>query len=801
MKSILLSLVLLFNFFIFPQSPEIKHSSDYNDSRLPLGYGTNHSGTSGSGVWTELQPGVPRVDYWRVYFVNPDTGLAVGDMGAIIKTTNGGQHWYTIENNFNVSIKALGSYSGNPIFAAGGHGLIIKSTDYGESWTVVPINSTKNFWNIEFIDQQNAWLVGEDATAYKTTDGGESWVSIITPLVYSAFFDVSFLDTKFGYIGANDGYVLRTSDGGENWSTTYVYDIYGLLTIKAVSRQKAVALGYAGKQINTTDGGESWHLTTYLGSILTDMAFIDSLKGFAVGVSGGFETTDGGENWELRMDMMDGIGISFANSETGYMLGMDLVNQKTTDGGESWERMIVNDEFTDVYFTDENHGWFIGNQKIYQTSDGSNTLIERDDFPGDRPSSVYFLDSLTGIVGAMNKIFKTTDGGLTWSEKNISGISGNALEFFRLFFINDHIGWAAGRGGYAIKTIDAGENWTSKLNIASIEGIFLCDSLTAWVTRGGKPLKTTDGGESWIEITSFPASSSRDAFFIDSINGFVSRTNELYKTSNGGINWELTGVTDYLYGRFSNLKDNLFMAGVPRTYNTTDLGEYWDEIMDLRDKSIRYIRLSEINRGYAVGDNGLIIGYLDTLITPVELNSFKGTILKRNNIFLEWSTSTETNNKGFEIERSEDEQTWIKVGFINGTGNSTEINNYKFTDKIEKPGLYFYRLKQIDYDGSFNFSNIIATNVSAPSEFRLNQNYPNPFNPETTIEFEIPETEPIRLTVYNLLGERVKELVNGKLEPGYYNYTFNGAHYSSGTYIYTLESKNQIESRKMILLK
>ncbi len=173
MKGILLFLVILFNFILYSQSLEFQHNNDYNSSRFPLGYNTGHPGASGSGIWTEVQPGVPRVDYWRVYFVNPDTGLAVGDMGAIIRTTNGGQHWYTIENNYNVSIKALGSYSGNPIFAAGGNGLLIKSTDYGESWTVVPISTTKNFWNIEFIDQQNAWLVGEGATAYKTTNGGE----------------------------------------------------------------------------------------------------------------------------------------------------------------------------------------------------------------------------------------------------------------------------------------------------------------------------------------------------------------------------------------------------------------------------------------------------------------------------------------------------------------------------------------------------------------------------------------------------------------------------------------------------
>ena len=369
----------------------------------------------------------------------------------------------------------------------------------------------------------------------------------------------------------------------------------------------------------------------------------------------------------------------------------------------------------------------------------------------------------------------------------------------------------AGLAGYIVKTTDAGDNWNLELQSPGIHGIDFVDALNGWVLKNGAPFKTTDGGESWTEITSFPASDSWDAFFIDSINGFISRSNGLFKTSDGGANWEITGVTDFLYGRFSNLKDNLFMAGVPRTYNSINLGESWDEIMDLRDKSIRYIRLSEINRGYAVGDNGLIIRYLDSLITPVELNSFKGSINNSNHILLEWATATETNNKGFEVQRSEirdqksgsgDYNGWKRIGFVEGNGTTTQIHIYSFSDLNVIPGIYKYRLKQIDFDGSYNLSKEVEVKVTAPSKFRLEPNYPNPFNPVTTISFEVPEKTQIELVVYDILGRKIKSLVDNEVRnPGRYEMSFNGNSLGSGVYIYRLVAKNYSMTRKMLLMK
>lgn len=570
-------------------------------------------------IWTELHPKVPRTNYWGVHFVNNDTGVAVGELGAVIRTTNGGGKWLNVNTPFNKTFRGIGGQSEGRIIAVGDSGIIILSNDYGESWQLIQSGTNERLWNLQMINNNLGWLVGEGATALKTTDGGFTWLPQVTPLVGYPFYDVSFLDSLFGYITAWGGQILRTTDGGLSWIVRQAGDQYTLGTIKAITKQKAVALGFAGKHVYTSDGGESWQFRGYLGVTFRRMAFIDTLKGFAVGYTGSFETTDGGFTWNIRFDIKSAKGITFPSTDFGYLVGDGLIIDKTTNSGQNWFRTIINDDFSDVFFTNEQNGWFIGyawyQNSLYQTTDGGITLIQRTDFPGDRPSSVYFLDSLTGIVGAQHKIYKTYNGGISWQEKSISGISGNAGDFTRLFFITDSIGWAISYG-YVIKTTDRGENWQAQLNVAGLSGIHFSDSLNGWVTPGGKPLKTTDGGETWVEQTNFPSNSLNDVFFYDSLTGFISRSNALYKTTDGGINWSLIpNVTNFSYGRFSNIAyKNLFLAGGIRTYQSTDSGENWNEVIGLRDQFIKFIRLLDINNGYAVGDRGLIIRLTDSVV-------------------------------------------------------------------------------------------------------------------------------------------------------------------------------------------
>jgi len=170
-------------------------------------------------------------------------------------------------------------------------------------------------------------------------------------------------------------------------------------------------------------------------------------------------------------------------------------------------------------------------------------------------------------------------------------------------------------------------------------------------------------------------------------------------------------------------------------------------------------------------------------LIPVELASFTATT-NENSVILDWSTATETNNSGFNIERKTPlAEQWQKVGFVPGFGTTTERKSYSFTDENLEMGSYSYRLKQIDLDGTFKYSEAVVVEVSSPEKFSLLQNYPNPFNPNTTIGFSIPQTSNVKIEIFNVVGEQVATLVNNTLDAGYHKINFNANNFPSGTYV------------------
>jgi len=186
--------------------------------------------------------------------------------------------------------------------------------------------------------------------------------------------------------------------------------------------------------------------------------------------------------------------------------------------------------------------------------------------------------------------------------------------------------------------------------------------------------------------------------------------------------------------------------------------------------------------------------------TPVELNSFDVNVIE-GNANLIWQTSSETNNLGFEIQRSEEENNFIKIGFVPGYGTTTERHTYQFKDESNLYGKVTYRLKQIDLDGSTNFSDIVEVYFPSPIEFSLAQNYPNPFNPSTKIAVRVPFRTNIRLAVYDALGGFVAEVASGEYQAGTHEFNFEASGLTSGIYIYQIQTPEFSEARKMIYLK
>jgi hypothetical protein len=190
---------------------------------------------------------------------------------------------------------------------------------------------------------------------------------------------------------------------------------------------------------------------------------------------------------------------------------------------------------------------------------------------------------------------------------------------------------------------------------------------------------------------------------------------------------------------------------------------------------------------------------------PVELAGFTAAA-KDKSVTLHWATATETNNYGFEIERrvnteGERRLSWAKVGFVEGHGTTNVPQSYSYSDKPGE-GKYQYRLKQIDRDGRFEYSNSVEVTIATPMVFALEQNYPNPFNPATNITFTIPANGHATLKVFNTIGQEVATLFHGEAQAGIYNQVqFNASGFTSGLYFSRLEYDGKVQMKRMALLK
>lgn len=319
------------------------------------------------------------------------------------------------------------------------------------------------------------------------------------------------------------------------------------------------------------------------------------------------------------------------------------------------------------------------------------------------------------------------------------------------------------------------------------------------------------------------------------INGTsISMLNNLFMNGNQPVNFNASfTVSDY--NSFYNYGDSVIVyAGVPYTsipelYAGTGLDQHSTEV------PVQFVSHSDLHlAGTSIG-NPLLTGYPNALVTddidgqprdpnypykgadeivdiplPVELASFSASAFD-NIVNLKWATNSELNNSGFDIERKfSNSSEWIKAGFVNGHGTTNSLNNYEFTDRYLLPGIYSYRLKQIDLNGNFEYHNLSnEVVIGVPDEFKLSQNYPNPFNPVTKITFDIPHSVNsaggdvlTELKIYDILGNEVKTLVNEKKSPGRYEIIFDASGLSSGVYFYRLSADGrQITGKSMLLLK
>lgn len=478
--------------------------------------------------------------------------------------------------------------------------------------------------------------------------------------------------------------------------------------------------------------------------------------------------------------------------------------------------------------------WGCGNAgKVYRTTDGGTTWTNTVTLATATNYAVEALDAntawVTGTVGgsADVSIWKTTDAGATWvSQYNNPTGFGDGIKFFNA---NDGVYYGdpdpyPSTNWELLTTSNGGTTW-NRVPRANFPGADSANGeygaassmaiagnsvwFSAYSGAAGTPnriYRSTNKGLNWtvtpITNTSGTSGSNYVAFESEQRGVMVSLDGTTARTTDGGATWVTAPVTGAVMRFVTNIKGTSRYVAVGNTgasWISYDGGATWSTLTAAANTNTLYC-IGEFNGTvWAVGNSGTILKW-GGLPLPVEFTALSSSV-SGNTVKIEWTTATEKNNRGFEVERKHTEGQFITRGFISGAGTSTEVKNYTFNDEDVTAGKYIYRIKQMDFDGQYAYSDEIEVDVTTPEKYELTQNYPNPFNPSTTISYSVKFDGFVSLKVYDYTGREVASLVNQEVKAGTYNVQFNALGLSSGVYFYTLATDGFKETKKLTLLK
>ena len=479
----------------------------------------------------------------------------------------------------------------------------------------------------------------------------------------------------------------------------------------------------------------------------------------------------------------------------------------------------------DYYGPNPNIVYYGSNSTVYKSIDrGEHFSVVGTSIPGASQFKAIILDDnnpghfLVAVESSPNdKIYKTTDDGQTWT---LTLNEGN-MSFFGIPMEQDpsHPDTIYTMTNTNFKrSTDFGDTWAT---IASNFGpgnapcdieVFPDTSIILIGDNGTGIFKSTDYGMTWTQ--KFFTSGEIPTISVSSTNPGVAFATKwgggggFLKSTNYGETWTaLSGFNGInMWGVHVDPNDgNIVMTACyscGSSWRSKNEGATWTQI-SAPSTDYQVVVVDSMTQ-FAAQGNGFY-KLMSDFFVPVELTSFSADV-NENKIILNWATATELNNSGFEIEKSDDNVNFEKLGFVPGFGTTTDPKSYNFEIVEFSAGTQYFRLKQIDYDGTYEYSNSIEVTGLTPSNFSLSQNYPNPFNPSTSIKFSLPVQANVSLSLYNVLGQKVDELLNTNLEAGIQKVDFNAGNFPSGTYFYVIEAKGQNgtafrEAKKMILLK
>ena len=694
------------------------------------------------------------------------------------------------------------------IFINGG-GSIYKSYDGGETWQLKKYYPNNYLAEVQFLDDkigfvrtQNYNLV-PNALIY-TNDGGETWnendVSIYP--VYS-FLPIS----QSVLLKAAIGDIQRLDNFYNDWEITYSIPTYidsgydytsiepygSIKKLLKLDDGNIIALGtnenaFYHNTLNDSlsyllkneDSGLTWD-TLWIGlkDFVNEVVFVDDSTGWMISDTSLFKSSDGGETWNIQNVISDGTSYKglFAKGDYIYLLTFYDKFIKSTDSGNTWS--IEDFDFvnlTSTIFNDDNNGFVFG-EGLYKTTNSGQSWVNLNQYVRNDIYDLEFISTKEGIAFGNNGVYKTYDGGNTWVPKfNPGGLISNNPGSLEM--LNDSIGWLI-TYDFICKTRNGGENWeTSNFYEAnqlyntidfynnlgilttsseSIPGSKIYDISNCFIT--------IDGGENWIkrplDSLYFDKIKFTDPTHLFGTNRFglwlsrdTSRTWENIYSGNGSSAFDfydsLFGIYSFSYWG-SLLTTN---GGVSWVTINKDVGCHVVDCKILgRDYSGRYRVIESASNGvlmlYNIYPNGEI-SY------SYQMPSYTGKSLNKIDVFI----------------KDDLPNVWV-------AGNGFTILYRQFEKIFTDADEYKYK----------------------PLNFSLSQNYPNPFNPSTKIKYDLPKESMVQLIIYNILGEKVAELVNTFQKAGSYNVEWNANKFASGVYIYRIKAGDFISSKKLVLLK
>lgn len=818
------------------------HPTDPNIIYIGAAGGGVWKTTNGGSAWQALtdnltstacgtvvvDPNNPNTIYFGTGELNFSFDSYYGD--GIYQSTDGGQSWTktaTTAIGSRFSQITIDPTNPNVVYAAGSSG-VYKSTNAGASWFSTSSGSNAN---CVLVDPNNPQTLYTTTGGYgpnlikKSTDGGTSWTTLTTglPAAGTSRTQLAMAPSNTSILYASitngSGYGLlglyRTTDAGATWTlqnstTNYLggqgwYD--NALTVHPTNPD-FVVVGGLDVYTSVNAGVTLTQRTSWATSVSSNMSHADihalAYDGTTLycGSDGGvYKTTNNGVSWTDLNATLSTLQYQSADYDPTnpmklYGGSQDNNLETSTDGGITWIQRTTGDggySIVDPVNTNYIYGQYV-NGSIKRSSDSGVNFSEIS--PGGSTGGLFYNPYEMAPGDHSTIVYGQADLWKTTSAQTATSLSG----------------WTQ----IATSSIIGGNISAIGISSTNISKIYVG-------TSGGKIMATTNNGGSWTTAIAFPYVSD---FALDPVDdnacyatftGFTSTTH-VYKTTNGGGTW--FSITNNL----PNIPVNtiVIVPTYPRSlYVGTDLGVYqstndgvsWSSfnsgfptvaVFDLKYKDGPQILLA------ATHGRGCWMFDLSTGL-PVQLASLTATSMSAHQVRLDWTTVSETNNFGFEVQKSGTAQSdyqSIPNSFVQGHGTTVEPHSYTYTDNGAAIGRWYYRLKQIDLDGSFRYSDGVGVDVvtsvtdrSVPTTFSLEQNYPNPFNPITVVKYQVPVVSNVFLTVYDLLGREVSRLVGEVRQPGTYEVTWDARNMPSGVYYCRMRGGEFTDMKRLVLLK